>query len=273
MSGAGNLHQHREELLDSVSVHQLPWDEVSDVSFEGFPGPQTCPEVVISRTRIRILSVASSDFLASVPGGHVVHVPPRSGLSASHEVPSASLERCESVSGGHRRGFLGRFLPLGSSVVVRRVQSSDTSWGASLEDSHLSGFWPPGCSHYSISHWELLVVLYAVQGFLPDFRQHHGPVLSEESRGNAFFDSQCGRAGHSEALREQPSSSSSAVHSGPPECSCGISQSSITGFGLRVDPLLSGVSGGPSSLAGDDRSLCDGSESQASSLFLADVRP
>ena len=40
-----------------------------------------------------------------------------------------------------------------------------------------------------------------------------------------------------------------------------------------MDPLPSGVSGGPSPLAGDDRSLCDGPESQASSLLLADVDP
>ena len=47
MSGAGNSHQLREELLDSVSVHRLPGDEASDVSFEGFPDPQMCPEALI----------------------------------------------------------------------------------------------------------------------------------------------------------------------------------------------------------------------------------
>ena len=40
-----------------------------------------------------------------------------------------------------------------------------------------------------------------------------------------------------------------------------------------MDPLPSGVSGGPSPLAGNNRSLCDSSESQASSLLPADVRP
>ena len=94
------------------------------MSFEGFPDPQTCLEALISRARIHILSAAFSDFLALAPGGHVVHVLPRSGLSASHEVPSTSFERRGSVSGGHRRGFLRRFLPRGSLVVVRRVQSS-----------------------------------------------------------------------------------------------------------------------------------------------------
>ena len=111
MSRAGNPHQHCKEFLDSVSVHRLPGDEASDVSIEDFPDPQACPEALISRARIRILSAASSDFLASAPGGHVVHVLPLSGLSALHEVPSASFERCKSVSGGHRSSFLGRFLP------------------------------------------------------------------------------------------------------------------------------------------------------------------
>ena len=50
MSGAGDPHQYREELLDPVPVHRLPRDEASDVSFEGFPDPQMCPEALISRS-------------------------------------------------------------------------------------------------------------------------------------------------------------------------------------------------------------------------------
>ena len=242
----------------------------------------------MSRSSHRILSAASSHFLASAPGGDVIHVLPRSKFSASHEVPSASYERHRSVSGGHCRNFLGQFFPRGSSVVVRLVQSSS---GPSVRPStarplaihrrfrhrlgSVSGGFPSvrlvASRLFSIFHQSPGTSSCALRraGFSPSSQgsinisvlgQHHGPVLSKESRGNAFFDSQCGGTGHSEALREQPSSSYSTVHSGPPECSCRLFQSSFTGSGIRVDPLLSGASRGPSPLAGNDRSLCEGSE-------------
>ena len=55
-------------------------------------------------------------------------------------------------------------LPLGlpQPDLLLFTDTLDTGWGASVEDSHLSGLWPPGCSQYSINHRELLVVLYAV---------------------------------------------------------------------------------------------------------------
>ena len=136
----------------------------------------------------------------------------------------------------HRLGSVSGGLPSVRLVASRLFSIFHQLPGTSSSALRRSGFSPSSKGLLNIS------VL----------RQHHSPVLSEESRGNAFFDSQCGGAGHSEALREQPSSSSSAVHSGPPECSCGLSQSSIAGSGLRVDPLPSGISGGPSPLAGDD---------------------
>ena len=48
-------NQSGKELSDTVSDHQLPGDETSDVSFEGFPGPQTCPEALLSRSRFLVL--------------------------------------------------------------------------------------------------------------------------------------------------------------------------------------------------------------------------
>ena len=59
VSGAGYSHQAGEELSDTDSVDRLPGDEASDISFEGFPDPQTCPEAFISRSRFLVLSNAS----------------------------------------------------------------------------------------------------------------------------------------------------------------------------------------------------------------------
>ena len=62
------------------------------------------------------------------------------------------------------------------------TDASDTGWGASLEDSHLSGLWPPGCSQYSINHRELLAVLYAVQGFLPLLKGQSISLFSDNTK-------------------------------------------------------------------------------------------
>ena len=50
VSRAGDLHHSSEELSDTVSDHRLSGIETSDVSFEGFPDPQTCPEAPLSRS-------------------------------------------------------------------------------------------------------------------------------------------------------------------------------------------------------------------------------
>ena len=46
------------------------------------------------------------------------------------------------------------------------TDASDSGWGASLANDHLSGLWSPVSLQFSINHQELLVVLFAVRGFL-----------------------------------------------------------------------------------------------------------
>ena len=89
LSGAQDSRQPVEELLDSYSVDRLSGDAASDVSFEGFSDPQTCPEALLSRTRPHILSAASSCYLVSTAGGDVLGVRSRSGCLTPHAVPSA----------------------------------------------------------------------------------------------------------------------------------------------------------------------------------------
>ena len=74
-------------------------------------------------------------------------------------------------------------LPLGEHrpVLFLYSDASDAGWGAALGDLHLSGLWSPLCSKFSINHRELLVVLYAVQGFLPSVRGHLVAVYSDNS--------------------------------------------------------------------------------------------
>ena len=84
MSGAGDSRQSSEKLLDSISINRLSGDETSDVSFEGFPDPQTCPEALLSRSRLRLLSPSSSGVVAPAVGCDVVNVISSAGLSSLH---------------------------------------------------------------------------------------------------------------------------------------------------------------------------------------------
>ena len=70
--------------------------------------------------------------------------------------------------------------------------SSDQSWGAALGDLHLSGLWSPLYSRFSINQRELLVILYAIQGFLPHLRGQSVAVYSDNSTALAYLRKQGG---------------------------------------------------------------------------------
>ena len=46
------------------------------------------------------------------------------------------------------------------------TDASDSGWGASLGEDHLSSLWSQDISRFSINHLELLAVLLAIRGFL-----------------------------------------------------------------------------------------------------------
>ena len=70
------------------------------MSFEGFPDSQTCPEALLSRSRLHLLSTAASVSLASVTGGDVFSVFHRSGFSSSDAFPPVASEHRRSPSRG-----------------------------------------------------------------------------------------------------------------------------------------------------------------------------
>ena len=57
------------------------------------------------------------------------------------------------------------------------TNASDSGRGAFLADDYLSGLWSPEFSRYSINHWELLAVLYEVQGFFPVLRSQSASLF------------------------------------------------------------------------------------------------
>ena len=88
-------------------------------------------------------------------------------------------------------------LPLGEDLpgLFFFTDASDTGWGASLGDAHLSGSWSPLCSRFSINHRELLAilaVLFAIRGFLPSLRGCVVAVFSDNTTALAYLKKQGG---------------------------------------------------------------------------------
>ena len=83
-------------------------------------------------------------------------------------------------------------MPLGEGLpdLFLCTGASDTGWGATLGDAHLSGSWPPLCSSFSINHRELLAVLFPVRGFLPSLRGRVVAVFSDNTTALAYLKKQ-----------------------------------------------------------------------------------
>ena len=123
LPGARGSGKPLQELSGSVSGFGLSGDETLNTSFEGFPDPKACPEALLSAARIRVLSAAAASVVAPASSCNVVPVFHRSGVTAADALPPTLPQHCRSSLSGFRLSVLGRFLPRGSSVVVRRIPS------------------------------------------------------------------------------------------------------------------------------------------------------
>ena len=170
LSGAQHSRQS-QELSDSFSGDRLSGDASSDFSFESFPDPQTCPEGLISHDRLHILSVSSScdwrcllgvmsPMSALVPGARLrmlslqlrlnVADPRLSDFDCVLWDNSCLLDLQWWSDVAHLQAGLSLGVP--PSALVLFTHASDSGWGASLADNHLSGSWSPLFSSLSINH-------------------------------------------------------------------------------------------------------------------------
>ena len=107
LSSAGDSCESPQELFGSESDSGLSRHDDHDFSFEGFPNPQTDPEVVGSSPGLSLRPPSSGIGLASVAGRHVLNVSVGSGSPASYAVASASPQ-CRGFSpSGRGSGLLG----------------------------------------------------------------------------------------------------------------------------------------------------------------------
>ena len=159
------------------------------------------------------------------------------------------------------------------------TDASDTGWGASLGEDHLSGSWSPLSSRFSISHRELLAVFFAVRGFLPSspwsgggsvLRQHHSPGVSQEAGWHSFFHAQHGGTVSAPLVRGLSDSPPAPVHPEPVECPHQLPEPQGPSHRLRVDPLLRGLSSASSPVACHHRSLRYIPQHSASTVFFTD---
>ena len=116
-----------EELFGPDSDSGLSRDDARDFSFEDFPDPQTSSEVLSPSTDLLIRPPPSCVGLEASSGHDVLHVSHSSRFSSPHAVSPASPQCSRSSPARQGSRFLGRWLPQGSSVVVRRLPSSSRS--------------------------------------------------------------------------------------------------------------------------------------------------
>ena len=130
MSSPRGHSQSFEELFGPNSDVGLSRDDTRDFSFEGFPDPQTDSEV-LPTSGVFVRPSPPCVGLEESSRDDVVHVRHRSGFSAPYALPSTSPQ-CGRSSPARQSCLLGRWLPQGSSVVVRRLH---LLVGLSLGDS------------------------------------------------------------------------------------------------------------------------------------------
>ena len=121
MRSVGYTRQPFQEYPHSVSTTRLSrHDSTQSTPLRAFPTQARVRKALSLVSELRVLQTAATHSLALSSGGHVISLDGGSRLQALHVVAPTPPAGCRSSTLGRRAGFLGRFLSLGSSVVVRR---------------------------------------------------------------------------------------------------------------------------------------------------------
>ena len=103
-------------------------------------------------------------------------------------------------------------------------------------------------------------------------RQHHHSRLSLSFRRDVLLHSERHGEGDTSMGREPPCPSPASIHHGLVQRHSGHSESPQSGDRVRVDPSSGGGRSSGPQMAGSDRSVCDLTDREASSVFLTGLR-
>ena len=103
-------------------------------------------------------------------------------------------------------------------------------------------------------------------------RQHHHSRLSSSFRRDVLLHSERHGEGDTPLGRESPCPSPASIHHGLVQCHSGRSELPQPGDWVRMDPSSGGGRSPGPQMAGGDRSVCDLSDREASSVFLTGLR-
>ena len=274
----------------------IPRDEDSIYSFEGFSNSREDSEVFFTARRIQVLSGAARKLMEEPSGPDVFPLSPRPGVSSENEVPSAPSGSELGLLRRQGDDCLGRFLPGGSSVVVRRIKSDPRGTTGVLRagdaplhgrvrsrlGSNLGGlpsFRPlvsRGSSHVhqcsgtdssSESNSKLRHTPSISQsGSL--LRQYDSSILSQEVRRDPLIHAELNCSRNPARMRSSIHHTDATIYSRSPKRDGRCSEQGETGLRIRMDPVSTSVPGHPETLACEYRSICYQPESQTPSVLF-----
>ena len=120
MQSVGYSGQSSEEYPHSFAAPLLSRHDSPVVPFTGFSFSGSCEQGVITCRQIRVLQTTAAEALALSSRSNVLSLERGSRFLPPYAHSTTSAPGGGLRSPGRRSGFLGRFLPPGSSVVVRR---------------------------------------------------------------------------------------------------------------------------------------------------------
>ena len=159
--------------------------------------------------------------------------------------------------------------------------ASDVGWGALVGEHHASGLWSPHQTTLSINLRELLAVQYSLRalehllvGLSVALFCDNTTTVAYLRRSGGTFSSTLNDTAREILLwaGESPCQSPASIHHGLDQCHSERSESPQSGDRVRMDPSSGGGRSPGPQMAGGDRSVCDLSDREASSVFLTGLR-
>ena len=294
-------NKFQEVAIGTDADSDVPRDEDSIYSFEGFANPREDSEVFLTDRRIQILSGAARKLMAEPSGTDVFPFSPRPGVSSENEVPSTPFGTAMGLHGRQSDDILERLLPGRSSVVVRRVKSDprgttgvgrarDTPLlrcvrsGLGRNSGQTSSFRPlvsrggpsidkcPRTDSSSEGHSELQATPPVSQSSTL-LRQFNSSFVSQEIRRDPLLHTELNSSGDPSRMRSPVNYSDAAICGRGSKCDGRCLEQKEPGSGLRMDPVSTSFSGHSKTMASKYRSFCYQSKPQTSSVFFTSSGP